>query len=137
MNNKYSLRIHSRSSYQHLGLQVPPAAVLSPRATLLLLCVTLADQQCSAKSTAALLAITLQLVRVPLPLPLRCSVVESKRRLKLNKSGSFLTSVALTQAARQIGKGLGYNYIAMLRYYWPIPSSGSLASVGTQLITLM
>ena len=56
-------------------------------------------------------------------------MVESKRRLKLNKFGSFLQSVALTQAVCQIGKGLGHNYITMLRYYRPIPSSGSLAIV--------
>ena len=57
-------------------------------------------------------------------------MVESKRRLKLNKSGSFLPSVALTQAVCQIGKGLGHNYMPMLCYYSPIPRSGSLAPVG-------
>ena len=41
-----------------------------------------------------------------------------------------LPSATLTQAACQIGRGLGYNYMPELHYYYRIPSSSLLAPVG-------
>ena len=97
---------------------------------MLLLCVTLADKQCTVNSTAASLAITLQLVTGTFTVTVEVQRGRIQTSTKAKQVWIVLPSAALSQAACQIRRGLRYNYIPSLLYYYPIPSSGLLAPVG-------
>ena len=69
----------------------------------MLISITLADQQCCAKSTAASLAITVQLVTGTFTVAIELQRGEIQTSTKAKQVSIFLPSVALTQAACQIG----------------------------------
>ena len=99
MNTKYSCSTHSRSSYDHLRLHAPPAAVLSPRANSAAPLRHSRRQEMLCEFPAASLAITLQLITGTLTVAVGVQRGRIQTSTKANQVWIVLPSVALSQAA--------------------------------------